>query len=328
MERNSTTSKEANCCFFSTPQLDHVMVPVLVVEFMLGLMSNLIALWMFASQKIWKSHSVYLAHLTTADAVLMLCLPFRADYYIKSRNWIYGSVFCQIDLFMLSTCRAAGIFFLTTVAIDRYFKILHPQHRINRMGLRCINGICCGLWLLIFTMNIYLFTGNHLINLQCETFTICMDFSLLHEWSDIFFILQFAIPAGIVSFCTYSITAHLRNNTVNSMGRISRAVYFVMAVALVFIFCYLPSTVSCLAVLILKALYDDCSHFHGASVVFYYLICLTYFNSALNPVLYYFSSPAFNRTVRNFFCKLFGKETQDAQSNNGNDSVAPNGNAK
>lgn len=328
MERNSTVS-EVECCIFCTPVLDHVLVPVLIVEFVLGFMSNLLALWMFASHsEAWKSHSVYLAHLSAADAVVMLCLPFRADYYSRGRDWIYGNTFCQIVLFMLTSCRAAGIFFLTTVAVDRYFKIVHPQHRVNRMGLGYANGVCCGLWVFIVAMNVYLVTGKHLFhqgnNLHCETFTVCMGFSPIHSWPDILFVLQFVVPAGIVSFCTFSIRAHLKSNTVNSRGRISRAVYFVMAVALVFIICYLPSTVSRIAVWILKALYNDCSHFQVVSVAFYYLICLTYFNSVLNPVLYYFSSPAFSTTIRNLLCKLFGKETQDEQTNNGNVSVVSN----
>lgn len=327
MERNSTVSDGVECCVFTTPVLDQVMVPVLILEFVLGFVSNLLALWMFASHtETWKSHSVYLAHMSAADAILMLCLPFRADYYIRGRNWVYGNTFCQIVLYIFSIGRAVGIFFLTTVAVDRYFKIVHPQHRMNRMGLRYINRVCCGLWVLIVAMNIYLVTGKHLFyqgnHVLCETFIVCMGFSAIHTWPEIFFVLQFVVPAGIVSFCTFSIRAHLKSNTVNSMGRISRAVHFIMAVALVFIICYLPSIMSRIAVWILRALYNDCSHFQGVSVAFYYLLSLTYFNSVLNPVLYYFSSPAYSRTVRNLLYRLFGKETQDEQTNNGDVSVA------
>ncbi|KAL2100477.1 hypothetical protein ACEWY4_004871 [Coilia grayii] len=334
MENSSATSSRGECCVFSTPILAHVMAPVLIVEFLLGFVSNMLALWMFSFHtEAWKSHSIYLAHLTVSDAVVMLCLPFRAAYYVRGWDWIYGDAFCRFVLFMLATCRAAGIVFLTAVAVDRYFKIIHPQCRINRVGLRFINGICCGLWVFIVAMNVYLLTGNHFLyqgaNLQCETFTVCMGFTLLHTWPDIFFVLQFVIPAAIVCFCTCSIIAHLRTNAVNNRSRISRAVYFVMTVALVFITCFLPSAVSRMAVWVLKARYDRCSHFQGASVAFYYLISLTYFNSVLNPALYYFSSPAFDGTIHKLFCKLCRKEavrTQETQNNTGNATGAEGGN--
>uniref|UniRef100_A0A8C1KIK8 G-protein coupled receptors family 1 profile domain-containing protein n=1 Tax=Cyprinus carpio TaxID=7962 RepID=A0A8C1KIK8_CYPCA len=103
------------CCTYETPM-------------------NVLALSVFFFHRdTWKPNSIYLAHLALADSLVLFCLPFRADYYRRGKDWIYSDAFCRILLFLLAANRAAGIFFLTAVAVDRYLKIVHRLNRINRM---------------------------------------------------------------------------------------------------------------------------------------------------------------------------------------------------
>ncbi|KAM7368628.1 hypothetical protein PAMP_012948 [Pampus punctatissimus] len=315
------------CCTFGSPVLDQVLPPVLILEFMFGLMANIIALWMFIfHMEEWKPNSVYLAHLAVADSIVLFCLPFRADYYRRGKNWIYGDALCRILLFMLAANRAAGIFFLTAVAVDRYFKIVHPMNRINRMGLGYALWVSISLWGLIFLATGYLLASEHLYdysdNKQCESFNICMGFSPLSTWHNTFYVIQFFLPAAIVAFCTFRITWQLRTRTVDKKGKIKRAVQFVLAVALIFITCFFPSTVSRIAVWILKVWYDECKYFEKANLAFYTSVCFTYFNSVLNPVVYYFSSPAFSGTFNKLLNKLLRRNDDGDQSETNKNSIS------
>lgn len=296
------------CCAFESPILDRVLPPILVLEFMFGLTGNFIALSMFIFyMDEWKPNSVYLTHLAVADSIVLFCLPFRADYYRRGKDWLYGDVFCRILLFLLAANRAAGIFFLTAVAVDRYFKIVHPMNRINRLGLGYAFWVSLGLWGLIFFATGYLLSEKHFFHnnnrTQCESFNICMGFKPLSTWHNAFYVIQFFLPTAIVAFCTIRITWQLKTRTVDKRGKIKRAVQFVLAVALIFIICFFPSTISRIAVWVLKAWYDECKYFEEANLAFYTSVCFTYFNSVLNPVVYYFSSPAFS----GFFDKIINK---------------------
>lgn len=306
----------AKCCAFESPILDTVLPPVLVLEFMFGLMGNVAALSMFVFyMDTWKPNSVYLAHLAVADSIVLFCLPFRADYYRRGKDWIYGDIPCRLLLFLLAANRAAGIFFLTAVAVDRYFKIVHPLNWINRMGLTYALWVSFGLWCLIVAATAYLFADQHFFfrnnRTQCESFNICMGFSPLSTWHNAFYVIQFFLPTFIVTFCTISITWQLRNKTLDKRGKVKRAVQFVLAVALVFIICFFPSTISRIAVWILKAWYDDCEYFQDANLAFYTSVCLTYFNSVLNPIVYYFSSPSFSGTFQKLLNKLLGRKAEE-----------------
>lgn len=301
------------CCAFESPILDQVLPPVLFLEFIFGLTGNILALCMFAfHMESWKPNSIYLAHLAVADSVVLFCLPFRADYYRRRKDWVHGDVFCRILLFLLAANRAAGIFFLTAVAVDRYLKIVHPLNRINRMDLRYAMWVSACMWATIIAMTAYLLGSPHFFSAnnrtQCESFNICMDNNPLSTWHNTFYVIQFCVPTIIVVFCTVCITWQLKNKTMDTSGKIKRAVQFIFVVAMVFIFCFFPSTASRVAVWILKVWYRDCSYFSEANLAFYTSVCFTYFNSVLNPLVYYFSTPAFSGTLQNLALKLRGKK--------------------
>uniref|UniRef100_A0A3Q3G713 G-protein coupled receptors family 1 profile domain-containing protein n=1 Tax=Labrus bergylta TaxID=56723 RepID=A0A3Q3G713_9LABR len=311
--------RNSSCCAFESPILDQVLPPILVLEFMFGLAGNVVALWMFIfHMDTWKPNSVYLTHLAVADSIVLFCLPFRADYYRRGKNWLYGDAFCRILLFLLAANRAAGIFFLTAVAVDRYFKIVHPLNRINRLGLCYALWVSLFLWCLIFLATGYLLADQHFFTsnnrTQCESFNICMGFSPLSTWHNTFYIVQFFLPTAIVAFCTIRITWQLKSRTVDKNGKIKRAVQFVSAVALIFITCFFPSTVSRIAVWILKVWYQECKYFETANLAFYTSVCFTYFNSVLNPVVYYFSSPAFSGTFQKLLNKLLRRSNDETDT--------------
>ncbi|KAJ7987037.1 hypothetical protein DPEC_G00334600 [Dallia pectoralis] len=306
-----------HCCVFESPILDTYLPPVLVFEFVFGLAGNVVALWMFVfHMDTWKPNSVYLTHLALADTIVMFCLPFRADYYRRGMDWIHGDVLCRVMLFLLAANRAAGIFFLTAVAVERYLKIVHPMNKINRMSLCFPLWVSVGLWGLIVAATGYLLADKHLYaynnRTQCESFNICMGFSLTATWHNAFYVIQFFLPTVIVTFCTVCIVWQLRRKTIDSRGKVKRAVHFVLAVALIFIICFLPSTVSRIAVWILKDRYTECQHFREVNLAFYTSVCFTYFNSVLNPIVYYFSSPAFSGMIRKLLNRLLKKDEQAA----------------
>uniref|UniRef100_F7EJ84 Hydroxycarboxylic acid receptor 1 n=1 Tax=Monodelphis domestica TaxID=13616 RepID=F7EJ84_MONDO len=297
------------CCLIQGDTIAQVMPPLLVLAFVLGALGNGLALCGFCfHMKSWKPSTIYLFNLAVADFLLMVCLPFRTDYYRKNRKWGFGDAPCRLVLFMLATNRAGSIVFLTVVAIDRYFKVVHPHHTLNAISNRTAAGLACALWVLVIAGTLYLLTETHLCvqghTVSCESFIM----ESANGWHDIMFQLEFFLPLAIISFCTFNIIGSLRQRQqLTRQRRVKKATRFIVAVAAVFVTCYLPSVSARLYFLwtIPSSACDGSVH-----VALHVTLSFTYMNSMLDPLVYYFSSPSFPKVYTKF--KIWGPRPKPA----------------
>ncbi|XP_050604054.1 hydroxycarboxylic acid receptor 1 [Macaca thibetana thibetana] len=288
-----------SCCRIQGDTISQVMPPLLIVAFVLGALGNGVALCGFCfHMKTWKPSTVYLFSLAVADFLLMICLPFRTDYYLRRRHWAFGDIPCRVGLFTLAMNRAGSIVFLTVVAVDRYFKVVHPHHAVNTISNRTAAGIVCTLWTLVILGTLYLLLENHLC--VQETAVSCESFIMesANGWHDIMFQLEFFLPLGIILFCSFKIVWSLRRRQqLARQARMKKATRFVMVVAVVFITCYLPS-VSARLYFLWTVPSSACNP--SVHVALHITLSFTYMNSMLDPLVYYFSSPSFPK----FYNKL------------------------
>ncbi|XP_036597877.1 hydroxycarboxylic acid receptor 1 [Trichosurus vulpecula] len=280
------------CCLIKADTIAQVMPPLLVLAFVLGALGNGLALCGFCfHMKSWKPSTIYLFNLAVADFLLMICLPFRTDYYRKNRNWVFEDIPCRVVLFMLATNRAGSIVFLTVVAVDRYFKVVHPHHTLNTISNRTAACITCALWAMVIMGTLFLLTESHLCmqgsTVSCESFIM----ESANGWHDIMFQLEFFLPLGIISFCSFNIIGSLRQRQqLTRQTRIKKATRFIIVVAAVFVICYLPSVSARLYFLWTVPL-SACDR--SVHVALHITLSFTYMNSMLDPLVYYFSSPSF-----------------------------------
>uniref|UniRef100_A0A8P4KK13 G-protein coupled receptors family 1 profile domain-containing protein n=1 Tax=Dicentrarchus labrax TaxID=13489 RepID=A0A8P4KK13_DICLA len=277
-------------CPQNTPAL--VLPPLLVTEFLLGILGNGFALWIFCFHlRPWKSSTVLLFNLAMADFLLNVALPFRASYYISKIKWMFGGALCNICLFMLAMNRSGSTIFLMAIAVDRYMRVVHPHHPINSLS---VSKAMCGalvLWLLTISMTAHVFT---LLNPKHNL-----------TWHKFGFIFSFIIPLLVILYCTISIVGHLRGRQLAHHAKIKKALYFIIVVAVLFIICFLPSNIMQLLIWIKTnqlaktlPLSQVCPALENLTTAFYITISLTYLNSALDPVVYYFSSSTIKNICR------------------------------
>uniref|UniRef100_H3AMA0 Oxoeicosanoid receptor 1 n=2 Tax=Latimeria chalumnae TaxID=7897 RepID=H3AMA0_LATCH len=281
------------------------LAPMLIVEFVLGLLGNGIALWIFCFRvKFWKPSMIYLLNLVIADFLLMISLPFRIDNYIRGEHWIFGSTVCRINLFTLAMNKTVSITFLTVVAIDRYFKVVHPHHKVNTISLRGAIKIACGIWILVGLLNYYPLSSNlvkkYKNNSLCRSYSPYNKLSFIIIWHYGVFFLEFVFPFCIIMFCTISIIMKLKQRKLDrNKSRIRRTVNILIVIVVVFTVCFLPTTAAGVIAMMIKKLNPDvCYSFVIAGEVFHACLGFTYLNSVLDPVVYCFSSPTFNRAYK------------------------------
>lgn len=300
-----------NCCVFRDKTIPRVLPPVLSLEFVFGLLGNGIALWIFCFHlKSWKPSRVFLFNLAVADFLLIICLPFLTDNYVRKWDWRFGDVACRVMLFMLAMNRQGSIIFLTVVAVDRYFRVVHPHHPLNKMSNRTAAIISCLLWGLTIGLTGHLLfhkslTENHTAKL-CSSFSICQTF----RWHDAMFLLEFFLPLGIILFCSTRIIWSLRQRQMDRHAKIRRAINFILVVTVVFVLCFGPSVAVRIRIfwLLLTQGTSNCDIYHSVDLTFFITLSFTYMNSMLDPVVYYFSSPLFPDFLSGLFQRCLCRE--------------------
>lgn len=94
------------------------------VIFTLGLVGNLLALWVFFCVHSKKnSVRVFLINLAFADLLLVVCLPFRIHYHSVGNTWTLDPLLCKAVGHLFYMNMYISITLLGLISIDRYMKI-------------------------------------------------------------------------------------------------------------------------------------------------------------------------------------------------------------
>ncbi|KAM4578099.1 hydroxycarboxylic acid receptor 2-like [Fundulus diaphanus] len=286
-------------CNFSTHVLIRALPPLLVTEFILGLVGNGLALFIFCFHlRPWKSSTVLLFNLAVSDFLLILALPLRVNYYLSGNRWMFGGTLCNICLFMLAMNRSGSTFFLMAIAVDRYMRVVHPHHPLNSLsaGKAMLGAIV--LWLVPITMIAPVFSLQHINTTHCTRFMVDTESRGNLSWQRFTFLFSFYVPLLVILYCTFHIISHLRRRQLAHQTKFKKALYLIMVVMVLFIICFLPSNITLLAMWIRMLKEFKCADMEQLSTAFQITVSLTYLNSALDPVVYYFSSPAFKNICR------------------------------
>ncbi|TTT30465.1 Hydroxycarboxylic acid receptor 3 [Bagarius yarrelli] len=281
---------------------------VMIVEFILALPLNLTVIYLFIFKlKFWKSKSnnIFLFNLVLADILLLICLPVRAYYFQRGERRSNNNIVCKSVLFMLFLNRGASIAFLTIISIDRYFSVVHPGYK-NPFKIRKRSVLISVLvWVVLLPLTI----PSMLTTFECcnsngtdETPTdVIAENAIAITFRELVFFTPVLIPSIILVYCTIKITNRLKEKTVGDRTKLRRAVFLVTLVVLVFVFCFWPSAISRL-VLLMARLKELPRAEEIAVQVYDGLMCLSYLDCLLDPIVYCLSSTTFkNLYISTFF---------------------------
>eukprot|EP00069_Balaena_mysticetus_P006484 bmy_05067T0 len=104
--------------------LSSVLTTFYSVIFIVGLVGNIIALYVFLGiHRKRNSIQIYLLNVAIADLLLIFCLPFRIMYHINQNKWTLGVILCKIVGTLFYMNMYISIILLGFISLDRYIKI-------------------------------------------------------------------------------------------------------------------------------------------------------------------------------------------------------------
>ncbi|CAJ1081384.1 hydroxycarboxylic acid receptor 2-like [Xyrichtys novacula] len=283
-----------------------ILPPVLTIDVILGLLGNVVALWIFCFKlKSWNPNTLFLFNLVIADFFALLSLPLRIDALLRG-HWVFGDGMCRINLFLMFSNRSASIALMTVVAIYRYFKVVHPHHRFNRMTKRQAAFVSLFVWILVISPRVPMLAYNHIKGsgdkTQCFFFTSYKEASraiiILVAMHRILTVLEFIVPFGMLIFCSARISCFLRKRQIGKPDKVRKAMRVCAAIVAVFMVCFLPTTVTTIGIWVIRSFRPwDCTSFYTFTQLTIVSLGLNFLNSALDPIIYVFSSSMFRKAL-------------------------------
>ncbi|XP_074520853.1 C-X-C chemokine receptor type 2-like [Halichoeres trimaculatus] len=271
---------------------------ILVIIFLLAIPGNLLVGWVIGTSKQKLTPSdVYLFHLTVADGLMALTLPFWAVAVIQ--GWVFGDFMCKFLNLVIEANFYTSILFLACISIDRYLVIVYANESLNGRQRMCSWILCAAVWALgsALALPALFYDASKLRpdswRMICsENFDIGSASSWRLATRGFRHICGFFLPLVVMLTC-YSITI---TRLLRTRGfRKHRAMKVIIAVVVAFLLCWTPYHITMMVDTLLRAkvIRYNCVVRQSVNVALDITNSLALLHSCINPVLYAFVGEKF-----------------------------------
>lgn len=186
------------------------------------------------------------------------------------------------------------------------FQVVHPHHWVNRMTKHHAAIVSVFVWLLVIGPRVPMLAYNHIKvsgnTTQCFFFTSYKEASkaiiILVGMHRILTVLEFFIPLAMLLFCSIRIFRFLRKRQLGSPEKVQKAMHVCVAIVAVFMLCFFPTTLTTIGVWAVRSFRPgDCNSFYIFTQINIVSLGLNFLNSALDPIIYVFSSTMFRTAL-------------------------------
>ncbi len=238
-----------------------------------------------------------------ADILLLIGLPVKAYNFQQCSE---QKVVCKVQLFLQFLNRGASIAFLTVISIYRYFSVVHPGKRNVLRILKRSPQISVFIWVLLGILTIPAMLQSFI---RCNSSEKDEELTTIVLLREIVFFTQIFIPFFVLVYCSIRIIKRLKQKSVGDKTKLWRAT----SVVLVFAVCFLPYAFTRAVQLKISGLGME---EEKVAVVKLYdgLVCLSYLNCLLDPILYCLSSSKFKKLYISMYLPFLLKKEQPESS--------------
>ncbi|KAK5920379.1 hypothetical protein CgunFtcFv8_024197 [Champsocephalus gunnari] len=299
------------------------------IIFILGLVGNLVALWVFfcvSSKK--NSVRVFLINVAFADLLLVVCLPFRIFYHSRGNEWTLGPTLCKVVGNFFYMNMYISVTFLGLISVDRYLKIHRGTGVQSR--LRSTRGswfLCAGVWIIAFT-----FTTVLMVSKNHSEQDRCFHYKLLHDvkWKAYINICMLVLfwlvfVSLVVSYAKIALKLQRISKEKPDLPnaarykRTARKSFFIL---FLFTVCFVPYHI--VRVFYIKTQITDtaCVWMDVADKANEVALLFSALNSCLDPVMYFLLSSSVRKEVLRLVSSVFC--VRDANGVSGSSSTVEN----
>ncbi|XP_027879981.1 C-X-C chemokine receptor type 4 [Xiphophorus couchianus] len=307
------------CGQLLSSKFNKIFLPtVFGIIFILGIVGNGLVIAVMGYQKKVKTMTdKYRVHLSVADLLFVLTLPFWA--VDAAKTWYFGGFLC-VSVHVIYTLNLySSVLILAFISLDRYLAIVHATNSQAKRKLLANRVIYVAVWLpaAILTVPDLVFARVQDVNSSnywfaedsmesADSRTICQriyprESSLI--WTVVFrfqhILVGFVLPGLVILICYCIIISKLSKG---ARGQVLKRKALKTTVILIICFfgCWLPYCTGIFldTLIMLDVVRTSCELQQAVETWISITEALAYFHCCLNPILYAFLGVKFNNTAR------------------------------
>ncbi|CAG5933316.1 unnamed protein product [Menidia menidia] len=268
--------------------------------------------WVISTSKQAMTPSdIYLFHLTIADGLMALTLPFFALAQVQ--GWIFGDFMCKLLNLISEANFYTSIIFLACISIDRYLVIVHANKPFRSRHRKCSRFLCAAVWALGWALALpALF--NDVIQIKGLGLLICtesFDIGRAFIWRlatrGFRHVFGFVVPLTVMIAC-YSITIRRLLDTCGFQKH--RAMRVIIVVVIAFFLCWTPYHITMVVDTLIKAdlMTYGCALKSSVRLALDLTYGLALTHSCINPFLYAFVGEKFRKKMAHLLQRKLRRE--------------------
>ncbi|XP_072572678.1 C-X-C chemokine receptor type 3-like isoform X2 [Paramormyrops kingsleyae] len=270
-------------------QVRSVFIPILYSLVLLGgLLGNVLVLVVLCwSQRCWSYIDTFILHLSVADLLLLITLPFWAAE--AAWDWTIGTPLCKLMGAVFKISFFCGIFLLACISLDRYLSIVHAVQMYSCRKPWQVQASCLFFWFFCLILSIpdWVFL-EQLKRLKCDYnyngySTNGSNWRLASHL--LYFTLGFLIPTVVMVFSHVSIMLLLHSKSQRLQTQ--KNLLLILALVVAFFICWTPLSITLMVDTMYRRKDFDYSETPVAlSTALALTTALCYLHTLLNPILY------------------------------------------
>lgn len=319
---NVTTGAEADGINLTCGMSGHhdfifTLVPIVYsCNFVIGIVGNsMVVAVIYCYMKLKTVAHIFVLNLAISDLTFLITLPMWAFVTATGYHWPFGAFLCKATAALVTLNLYTSIFFLTALSIDRYLAIVHPVKSRRFRTVLYARITCVLIWLFALLLSVPTAHIRDIHNINNPDLTVC---AILHPTKDnlkqvqnqnqmllaiglMKSLLGFLVPFIIIITCYCLIGRALlraRHIQKSSQSRDDEVLRMLAAAVLAFFVCWVPHQIfQFMQLLTQLKILQKCHILDIIDTAMPFTICIAYFNSCVNPIVYGFVGRNFRKNL-------------------------------
>lgn len=288
-----------------TPEIQPIQMMTLIfygLVVLLGVPGNAVVMWVTGFCMTRSVTSIWFLNLALADFLCCLSLPLLMVPLSHDDHWPFGSLACTLVKGLFYLVMYCSILQLVLISLDRLMLVKKPIWCQNNRRPRWAALACVAVWCLALVVSIPQFVYAQQIDAGYDKRECRMYYPKEHVWliPSFRFMVGFIIPFLVIVICHLMVYRRTQMGLSQGRSRSKRTVKVIVTVVLSFFLCWIPLHIVDFIILNTPRTSPHSPHVYIAHTL---ALCLAYFNSCLNPLIYVCIGQSFknsvNRSMRN-----------------------------